>query len=127
MTAKQASTKLIANTLLLLTVRKELTVQDEEGEDEVIDYDPNIHIHLSEAVQKDKNIQVGHYITQEVQSISFGRVGAQSARQMINQKVREAERRNVSNLFSQRIGELLPITVKRIDRGNAIVDLGRKY
>ncbi len=79
---------------------------------------------LSEALERDPNAVVGGRIEERIESVSFGRIAAQAAKQVIMQKVREAERAQVVEQYKDRIGELVTGVVKRVERGNAILDLG---
>lgn len=82
------------------------------------------YIREMDAVDIDPNIEVGEFIEEPMESIEFGRIGAQTAKQVIIQKVREAERKKVVEVFSKRVGEIMTGQVKRIDRGDVILDLG---
>lgn len=78
-----------------------------------------------EAAQLDEpEIQLGDYVEEEIESVEFGRIAAQTAKQVIVQKVREAERARVVEAFQDRVGELIMGTVKRVERGNIYLDLG---
>jgi N utilization substance protein A len=77
-----------------------------------------------DAVDEDPNIEIGEFIEEPMESIDFGRIGAQAAKQVIVQKIREAERKKVVAEYSKRVGEILTGQVKRIDRGDVILDLG---
>jgi len=78
-----------------------------------------------EAAQIDEpDIQLGDYIEDEIESVEFGRIAAQTAKQVIVQKVREAERARVVEAFQDKVGELIMGTVKRVERGNVYLDLG---
>ena len=79
---------------------------------------------LEEARHQHPDIQSGEFIEQPMESIAFGRIAAQTAKQVIVQKVREAERAKVVEAYQDRVGELVTGVVKRIDRGNVILDLG---
>jgi len=81
-------------------------------------------IPLSEAVQKIPGIELGAYIEEPLESVTFGRIAAQTAKQVIVQKVREAERAQVVDAYKHRIGELVTGVVKRVERGSVILDLG---
>ncbi len=72
----------------------------------------------------DPDIQPGDYVEEQIESVEFGRIAAQTAKQVIVQKVREAERERVVEAFMGREGELVMGTVKRVDRGNVHLDLG---
>jgi transcription termination/antitermination protein NusA len=91
---------------------------------EVIDNDAT-QITLVEAAKKNPAAQVGDYIAEPLPPIEFGRIAAQSAKQVIVQKVRDAERVRMFNEFKDRIGEIVSGLVKRVEYGNVIVDLGR--
>jgi N utilization substance protein A len=71
------------------------------------------------------DVQLGDEIVQHREPIGLGRIAAQTAKQVLYQKVREAERDNIYNEFFPKIGELMNGTVKRFERGDMIVDLGR--
>ncbi len=79
---------------------------------------------LARAQMDNPDAQAGDVVTQPLESISFGRIGAQKAKQVIYQRVREAERARVVTAFQDRIGELIAGPVKRIERGSVILDLG---
>ena len=94
-------------------------------EDDVqIEENPYWFIRMMDAVEEDPNIEVGQFIEQEIESIEFGRIGAQTAKQVILQKVREAERKKVVEEYSKRVGEIITGQVKRVDRGDVVLDLG---
>jgi len=78
-----------------------------------------------EAAQLDEpEIELGDYVEEPIDSVEFGRIAAQTAKQVIVQKVREAERARVVESFKDRVGELIMGTVKRVERGNIYLDLG---
>ena len=85
---------------------------------------PLRQITLEAAREDNPEIQVGDFIEEPIESIEFGRIAAQAAKQVIVQKVREAERAKVVEAFKGREGELVTGVVKRIDRGNVFLDLG---
>jgi transcription termination/antitermination protein NusA len=82
-------------------------------------------ISLKDARKKDPNTEIGAFIIESLPPIEFGRIAAQTAKQVIVQKVRDAERLRQYEEFKDRIGEVISGTVKRIDFGNLILDLGR--
>jgi transcription termination/antitermination protein NusA len=82
-------------------------------------------ITLVEASKKNPAAQVGDYIAEPLPPIEFGRIAAQSAKQVIVQKVRDAERERMYAEYKDRIGEIVNGVVKRAEYGNVIVDLGR--
>ncbi len=82
-------------------------------------------IGLVEAQRRNPEAKVGDFISETLPPLDFGRVAAQNAKQVIVQKVREAERERQYEEYKDRIGEIVNGTVKRVEYGNVIVDLGR--
>jgi N utilization substance protein A len=82
-------------------------------------------IALVEARRKNPAAQVGDFIAEPLPPLDFGRVAAQNAKQVIVQKVREAERERQYDEYKDRVGEIVNGIVKRVEYGNVIVDLGR--
>ena len=80
---------------------------------------------LSDAKKLDKTLELGGEIKDLLPPIDFGRVAAQTAKQVVLQKVRDAEREKQFNEFKDKIGEIVSGTVKRVEYGNVIVDFGR--
>lgn len=80
---------------------------------------------LIDAREEYPDIQVGDYVEEGLEPIDFGRIGAQAAKQVILQKIRDAEREQVLNDFLERKEHLVTGTVKRMERGNAIIEAGR--
>jgi N utilization substance protein A len=87
--------------------------------------DPAAQIGLDEARERNPAAQIGDHILEPLPPIDLGRIAAQSAKQVIVQKVREAERERQYNEFKDRIGEIVVGEVKRTEYGNVLVDLGR--
>ncbi len=85
---------------------------------------PTRQLLLSYARQKNPDIQIGEYIEEPIEPVAFGRIAAQAAKQVIVQKVREAEREQIVNQYKERKGSLVTGVVKRMERGEVIVDLG---
>ena len=85
---------------------------------------PDSQILLEDARKQNPDIQPGEYIEEAMESIAFGRIAAQTAKQVMMQKVREAERAKVVEAYKDRVGELVTGIVKRADRGNILMDLG---
>jgi N utilization substance protein A len=77
-----------------------------------------------EAAEADPGLAIGDVHVEQVESVKFGRIAAQTAKQVIVQKVREAERAKVVELYRDRVGELISATVKKVTRDNIIIDLG---
>jgi N utilization substance protein A len=97
---------------------RELEVVEEIGE-------PVTQISLEDAQRQNPAAQVGDVILEPLPPIDLGRISAQSAKQVIVQKVREAERERQFNEYKDRIGEIIVGEVKRLEHGNVLVDLGR--
>jgi N utilization substance protein A len=102
----------------------ESIIPDEDDEDALVYEFPERQITLAEAQQQDPNLQHGDYIEEPIESVEFGRIGAQTAKQVIVQKVREAERAQVVEAYKDRVGDLVTGVVKRVERGNVYLDLG---
>jgi len=95
-------------------------VIDDEEEMEVED----AQMYLSAARAIEPEIEVGDYIEEPMENAAFGRIAAQTAKQVIVQRVREAERAQVVEEYQDRAGELINGIVKRVERGNVYLDLG---
>ncbi|MEC5386672.1 transcription termination factor NusA [Uliginosibacterium sp. H3] len=80
---------------------------------------------IIDAREEYPDIQVGDYVEEPLEPIDFGRIGAQAAKQVILQKIRDAEREQILNDFLERGEHLVTGSVKRMERGNAIVEAGR--
>jgi transcription termination/antitermination protein NusA len=94
-------------------------------EDEEVEF-PDRQLTLEQAKERKPDIEHGGRIEVPIESIEFGRIAAQTARQVIIQKVREAERALVVEEYQQRLGELVSGVVKKTTRDNIIIDLGGK-
>lgn len=110
----------------------EVQFNEEAGEVELFQFkqvveqvtDPLTEISLEEARELDNEAQIGDSLGVKLNT-DFGRIGAQTAKQVIIQKVREAERENVYNEFKDRKGDLASGTVQRMEKGNLYVNIGR--
>lgn len=89
-----------------------------------IEFDDAMHLTPGEAKKKDASLQVGDVWEEAIENVEFGRIAAQTAKQVIVQKVREAERAKVVEAYRDRIGEVLSGTVKKVNRDQVIIDLG---
>ena len=98
------------------TYRLWTIVSDEELEDR------GIEISLSEARNKDNDIEIGDVVKEKVQNVEFGRIAAQAAKQVIVQKVREAERAQVVEKYRSVLGQLVNGTVKKVTREFLIIE-----
>ncbi len=94
-----------------------VTEQELESEDN--------QILLVDAQYDHPDIEVGDFVEEPVEAMEFGRIGAQAAKQVILQKIRDAEREQILNDFLERKEHLVTGVVKRMDRGNAIIESGR--
>jgi N utilization substance protein A len=92
--------------------------------DDVVMESPDRQLRLMDAVDVKADAEVGEFLEEQVENAEFGRIAAQAAKQVIVQRVREAERAKVVEQFKDRIGELVTGIVKRVERGNIYVDLG---
>ena len=86
--------------------------------------EPDFELRLIDAVEIDASAQIGEYVEQEIESIDFDRIGAQIAKQVIVQKVREAEKQKTIDLYHDKVGQLVGGVVKRLDRSGYYLDLG---
>jgi N utilization substance protein A len=86
--------------------------------------EPESHLTLAQARERDPKAEIGGFVEEPLPSELFGRIAAQTAKQVIVQKVREAERAKVVENYQDRIGELLTGLVKKAERGSVLVDLG---
>ena len=86
--------------------------------------DPDVELRMIDAVDVDKDANPGEFVREEIESVDFGRIGAQIAKQVIVQKVREAEKQKTIELFKDNIGELVSGVVKRMDRNGFYIDIG---
>lgn len=100
------------------TFRKWTVVTDEELDD------PAFQVTEDMPKAMEYNAKVGEVIEEQIESVDFGRIAAQTAKQVIVQKVREAERAQVIEAYRSKVGEILLGTVKKVTRDNIIVDLG---
>jgi transcription termination/antitermination protein NusA len=92
--------------------------------DDVVMESPDRMIRLMDAIDEQDGIEVGEFIEQQIENPEFGRISAQAAKQVIVQRVREAERALVLEQWNDRVGDLVNGVVKRAERGNVYVDLG---
>ncbi len=100
------------------TYRRWTVVADEDFEE------PDMQLTLDQAEARDPSLKIGDMIEEKIESVEFGRIAAQIAKQVIVQKVREAERAQVVDAYRDRLGEIISGTVKKVTRDSVIVDLG---
>lgn len=101
------------------TFRRWLVVADDHEQE-----NPTAEMSLSAAQMDEPDKQVGDFVEEQIESIAFDRITTQTAKQVIVQKVREAERDQVLAEYEDRVGELVTGTVKKVNRDNVIIDLG---
>lgn len=99
--------------------RQWVVVPDEEHEE------PARQIAITDAPERGEDLQLGDIIEEPLEPVDFGRIGAQTAKQVILQKIRDAEREQVLSDFLDRDELLVTGTIKRIERGNIIIESGR--
>lgn len=100
------------------TFRRWLVVEDDAVEQ------TEKEMTLSAAQYDDDSMELGSYVEEQIESVAFGRIAAQTAKQVIVQKVREAERAQIVDIYQEKIGELVMGVVKRVERGSVYMDLG---
>ena len=110
---------------MLLTRHVTIVEDDWQPEDELEEFNDSAMVRLTDAMKRDPEAVVGKEYVEVLPPFEFGRVQTQMARQVVTGKVREAERANQYEEFKDRVGEIVNGTVKRVEYGNTIVDLGR--
>jgi transcription termination/antitermination protein NusA len=110
---------------LSLTRHVTIVEDDWQPEDELEEFNDSAMVRLTDASKRDPEAVVGKEYVEVLPPFEFGRVQTQMARQVVTGKVREAERANQYEEFKDRVGEIVNGTVKRVEYGNTIVDLGR--
>lgn len=101
------------------TFRRWLIIPDNQEQE-----NPFAEITLSAAQVEEPELQLGDYVEDQIESIKFDRINTQTAKQVIVQKVREAERAQMIAEYEDKVGELVTGTVKKVNRDNIIIDLG---
>jgi transcription termination/antitermination protein NusA len=102
------------------TFRRWKVFADDSREMEV----PQRELRMEDALDVNKEAEIGGFVEEPMESVAFGRIAAQQAKQVIVQKVREAERSQVVDAYQDRVGQLVSGVVKRVDRNGIYVDLG---
>lgn len=100
------------------------TVWDDEQQNEELEFNPSMYLTLEQAQLKDPLLKEGDVWEEPIENIEFGRIAAQTAKQVIVQKVRDAERAKVVDAYRDQIGQVINGTVKKVGRDQLIVDLG---
>jgi len=86
---------------------------------------PAQQIAITDAHERGDNLQINDFVEEPLEAVEFGRIGAQTAKQVILQKIRDAEREQILNDFLQRKEYIVTGAIKRMERGNAIIESGR--
>jgi N utilization substance protein A len=110
---------------LSLTRHVTIVEDDWRPEDELEEFNDSAMVRLKDALKRDPEAFVGKEYVEDLPPFEFGRVQTQMARQVVMGKVRDAERANQYEEFKDRVGEIVNGTVKRVEYGNTVVDLGR--
>jgi N utilization substance protein A len=107
------------------TSRRWLVVDETSVEEDDEEGGPNVtHLTLAEAKKHNPDAKVGEYVLETMESVEFGRIAAQKAKQVIIQKVLEAERAQIVNAYKEKMGQLIMGTVKKVTRDFIVLDMG---
>jgi N utilization substance protein A len=109
----------------LTLLRCQTVVDDAYLESQARAFNPYTDLSVADAKKRDPEAEVGKVFSEVLPPMDFGRVAAQTAKQVINHEVREAERERQFGEYKDRVGEIVNGVVKRVEYGNIIVDLGR--
>jgi len=102
------------------------SIKEDETDELRVRYNPEQHILLEDARKMKKDVEIDEELTFPLEEKDdYGRIAAQTAKQVIIQKIREAEKVSVHKEFGQKQGDIITGTVQRIERGNVFVDVGR--
>lgn len=117
--------KTVVDPSQVVLTKEELPVDPQEGEEKVL-YNEERHMMIADAQRIKKSSQVGDEIVFDLEyKDDFGRIAAQTAKQVIIQKIREAEKTSVLGEYGKKEGEIISGSVQRTERGNVFIDLGR--
>lgn len=117
--------KTVVDPSQVVLTKEELPVDPQEGEEKVL-YNEERHMMIDDAQRIKKSSQVGDEIVFDLEyKDDFGRIAAQTAKQVIIQKIREAEKTSVLGEYGKKEGEIISGSVQRTERGNVFIDLGR--
>ena len=98
--------------------------QKEVVEDDAV-FDPQIEISIIDAKKINPNLQLGDFVDVEVTPDDFGRITAITAKQVVTQRIREAERDIIYREYNEKINDIISGSIQKIDRGNVFVDIGK--
>ncbi len=117
--------KTVVDPSQIVLTKEELPVDPQEGEEKVL-FNEERHMLIADAQRIKKSSQTGDEIVFDLEyKDDFGRIAAQTAKQVIIQKIREAEKTSVLGEYGKKEGEIISGSVQRIERGNVFIDLGR--
>ncbi|MBU3668437.1 MAG: transcription termination/antitermination protein NusA [Candidatus Taylorbacteria bacterium] len=117
--------KTVVDPSQIVYTKEELPVEPKEGEEKIL-FNEERHMMLADAQRIKKSTQTGDEIVFDLEyKDDFGRIAAQTAKQVIIQKIREAEKTSVLGEYGKKEGEIISGSVQRIERGNVFIDLGR--
>ncbi len=118
--------KIVVDESTIVMNEDEIPLELKEGEVEIELYNPEKHIMISDARRIKKDVQLGDEMIFPLEGQEdYSRIAAQTAKQVIMQKIREAEKVSVMSEYGKREGEIVSGTVQRIERGNIFIDMGR--
>ncbi|MFZ2522790.1 MAG: transcription termination factor NusA [Minisyncoccia bacterium] len=118
--------KIVADETTVAMTEEELPEETTEGESTIELFNPEHHILISDARRIKKGVQLGDEMVFPLEfQDEYSRIAAQTAKQVIMQKIREAEKVSIMQQYGQREGEIVTGTVQRMERGNIFLDLGR--
>lgn len=120
--------KIIVDESMLLSEDEEelKDFSQEEGEDKKVRFNPERHILLNDAKQTKEDVKIGEEIEIELEDkTSYGRIAAQTAKQVMLQKIKEAEREMILEEYKSREGDILPGIIQRIEGSSIFIDLGK--
>jgi transcription termination/antitermination protein NusA len=118
--------KIVVDESTVVMNEDEIPRELKEGEVEIELYNPEKHIMIGDARRIKKDVQLGDEMVFPLENQDdYSRIAAQTAKQVIMQKIREAEKTHIINEFGKKEGEIVSGTVQRMERGNIFIDMGR--
>lgn len=118
--------KIVVDESTIVMNEDEIPLEPKEGEVEIELYNPEKHIMIGDARRIKKDVQLGDEMVFPLENQEdYSRIAAQTAKQVIMQKIREAEKTHIISEFGKKEGEIVSGTVQRMERGNIFIDMGR--
>mgnify|MGYP006053494137 FL=1 len=118
--------KIVVDESTIVMNEDEIPLELKEGEVEIELYNPEKHIMISDARRIKKDVKLGDEMVFPLEGQDdYSRIAAQTAKQVIMQKIREAEKTHIISEFGKKEGEIVSGTVQRMERGNIFIDMGR--